>query len=126
MKLPKPPVGPKMTKEQLMELTDLTAWDGRKYHDDLPATWDNAEWVTDNLGNITPDPGFPDGHAQNIILKDAIAKAFLKIKKIDPADPNGSPWFLAWRMYPNADHPMWKEQAGHEDCGCNCGCFIPR
>jgi hypothetical protein len=89
MKSPKPPVGPKMTKEQLMELTDLTAWDGRKYHDDLPATWDNAEWVADNLGNITPDPGFPSGHAQNVLLKDAITKAFLKIKQIDPADRTG-------------------------------------
>ena len=126
MKLPKPPVGPKLTRKHLQELTDLTAWDGRKYHDDLPATWDNAEWVSKNLGNITPDPGFPSGHKQNLALKQAIADVFVHIKEIDRNDPSGSPWFLAWRMYPNADHPMWKEQEGHEDCGCNCGCFVPR
>ncbi len=107
MKLPKPPVGPKLTRKHLQELTDLTAWDGRKYHDDLP-------------------PGFPEGHKQNLALKQALTDAFLQCKDIDLNDPNGSPWFLAWRMYPNADHPMWKEQEGHEDCGCNCGCFIPR
>ncbi len=47
MKLPKPPVGPKLTWKQLQELTDLTAFDGRKYHASLPATWDNAEFVAD-------------------------------------------------------------------------------
>jgi len=125
-KLPKPPVGPKLTWKQLQELTDLTAFDGRKYHADLPATWDNAQWVEDHLGNITPDPHFPDGHKQNVALKAAIQKAFVEIKEINLNDPNGPTWFLAWRMYPNADHPMWKEQEGHQDCGCNCGCFIPR
>ena len=125
MKLPKPPVGPKLTWKQLQELTDLTAFDGRKYHASLPATWDNAEFVADNPGNIDPKPGFPDGHEQNVALKKAIAKVFLDIKKINPDDPDGSPWLLAWRMYPNADHPKWKD-AGGEMCGCNCGCFIPR
>jgi hypothetical protein len=125
MKLPKPPVGPKMTRERLQELTDLTAWDGRKYHDDLPATWDNAEWVSNNLGNTTPDAGFPNGHLQNLALKQAIADVFSKIKNIEN-DKDGPLWFLAWRMYPNADHPMWKVQEGQEDCGCNCGCFVPR
>src|SRR5258707_8637914 len=76
-------------------------------------------------GNIDPKPGFPDGHEQNVALKKAIAKVFLDIKKINPDDPDGSPWLLAWRMYPNADHPKWKD-AGGEMCGCNCGCFIPR
>lgn len=58
-KLSKPPVGPKLTWKQLQELTDLTAFDDRKYHTELPATWDNAQWVEDHLGNITPDPHFP-------------------------------------------------------------------
>jgi hypothetical protein len=125
MKLPKPPVGPKLTRRHLQELTDLTAWDGRKYHDDLPATWDNAEWVENNAGNVTPEPGFPEGHKQNLALKQAISDAFIRIKNIDRNDPYGSPWFLAWRMYPNAEHPMWKNDDGPE-CGCNCGCFVPR
>lgn len=125
MKLPKPPIGPKVTREQLQELTDLTAWDGRKYHDDLPATWDNAQFVAENLGNIDPKPGMPEGFEQNTELKDAIAKVFTETKNIQLDDQGRSPWFLAWRMYPNAEHPMWKDEEGPE-CGCNCGCFVPR
>ena len=124
-KLPKPEVGPKLTWKQVEELTDLWGTDGRKYHGDLPATWDNAEFVSNNLGNIEPAPGFPDGHAQNVALKQAISKAFVEIKKINLEDPNGPLWLLAWRMYPNADHPMWKMEGGPA-CGCNCGCFCPR
>ncbi|SPJ14108.1 hypothetical protein SBBP2_1090004 [Burkholderiales bacterium] len=125
MKLPKPEVGPKLTWKQVEELTDLAGPDGRKYHGELPATWDNAEFVSNNLGNIDPAPGFPDGYAQNVALKAAIAKAFVEIKKINLNDPNGPLWLLAWRMYPNADHPMWKDDSGPQ-CGCNCGCFVPR
>ena len=125
MKLPKPEVGPKLTWKQIEELTDLAGPDGRKYHGELPATWDNAEFIANNLDNVTPAPGFPDGYAQNVALKQAIAKAFIEIKKINPNDPNGPLWLLAWRMYPNADHPMWKDGAGPV-CGCNCGCFAPR
>ena len=42
--------------------------------------------------------------------------------KIDPNDPHGSPWLLSWRMYPNKDHPRWKQD---DCCGCNCGCVAP-
>jgi hypothetical protein len=118
-----PPVGPKLTPQQLLELTDLTGSDGRKYHGELPATWDNAEWVANHPAN-DPKPHFPSGHEENENLKKAIAKAFIECKKIDPTDPNGAPWLLGWRMYPNAAHPMWKD--GMPECGCNCGCFVPR
>ena len=123
--LKKPPVGPKLTVKQLEERTSLTATDGRKHHLDLPGSWDNAEWVSDNP-SCDPRPHWPKGHAQNQELKRAIFKAFVETKKIDMTDPDGSPWLLAWRMYPNADHPMWKEQEGHQNCGCNCGCFAPK
>jgi len=120
---PKPPVGPKLTAQHLEELTDLTAGDGRKYHAELPASWDNAEWVK-NHPDHQPPAHFPKGFEQNQKLKAAILKAILEYKEIDPNDPKGTPWFLAWRMYPNKDHPDWKE--GMESCGCNCGCFVPR
>jgi hypothetical protein len=119
----KPHVGPKLTPEFLEEITDLTAADGRKYHGELPASWDNAEWVTKNPDS-DPPAHFPQGFEQNKKLKKAILDAFVEYKKIDLADPNGSPWLLAWRMYPNIEHPMWKD--GMESCGCNCGCFAPR
>src|SRR3954466_16365649 len=119
----KPPVGPKMTWSQLIEKTDLTAGDGRKNHAELPATWYNAEWVSNNP-DAEPPPHFPYGHAENEKLKRAIQKAFLECKNIDLTNPDGSPWLLAWRMYPNADHPDWKN--GMHACGCNCGCLAPR
>ena len=58
----------------------MTAFDGRKYHDELPATWDNAQFVAENLGNIEPKPGMPEGFKQNAELKEAITKAFTEIK----------------------------------------------
>jgi hypothetical protein len=117
----KPPVGPKLTWKELEERTDITAADGRKYHAELPASWDNAEWVSKH-----PEchPDFPDGHRQNEKLKSEIMKAFVDCKEIDLTDPNGSPWLLAWRMYPNRDHPVWKREP--QGCGCNCGCLAPR
>src|SRR5258708_5873147 len=118
----KPPVGPYLTWKQLEEKVDLTADDGRKYHADLPASWDNAEWVANNP-DCVPPPHFPQGHAQNQKLKQAIQKAFLECKNIDVTDPNGPPWLLSWRMYPNADHPEFK--SGMPACGCNCGCLVP-
>ena len=123
--LKKPHVGPKLTVKQLEERTGLTATDGRKHHLDLPGSWDNAEWVSNNP-SCDPRPKWPQGHAENQELKRAIFKAFVETKKIDLTDPDGSPWLLAWRMYPNADHPMWKSGEGHEVCGCNCGCFAPK
>lgn len=120
----KPPVGPKLTWQYLKERTDLTADDGRKYHAELPASWDNAEFVANNP-DVEPPAHFPDGHAQNQALKRAIQQAFVQYKHIDLTDPKGSPWLLAWRMYPNADHPDWKEGA-MPACGCNCGCLVPR
>lgn len=123
MPKPKPPVGPKLTWKEIQERTDLTATDGRKYHAELPATWDNAEWCANNPDSVPP-PHFLKGHEQNQKLKAAIAKAFNECKEVDPADPDGPPWLLAWRMYPNADHPLWK--SGMNECGCNCGCYAPR
>ena len=120
----KPHVGPKMTYKDLEERVDLTAGDGRKYHAELPASWDNAEFVAEHAGEFDDPPDFPLGHDQNEKLKQAIVNAFVECKNIDLTDPNGSPWLLSWRMYPNKDHPLWKMEP--EGCGCNCGCLAPR
>ena len=131
-------VGPKKT---LAELRGLNAQrrpeqgqppqsqDGRlEFHYHLEGSWDNAKWAEghDNSDPSSPYHGDPyfdrDGYKQNQELKVAIAEVFAKVKKIDTTDPNGSPWLLAWRMYPNKDHPRWKEFDG---CGCNCGCCAP-
>jgi hypothetical protein len=131
-------VGPKMTLAELRALNTQRRpeagqppqpQDGRfEFHYHLPGSWDNAKWAEghDNSDPNSPyygDPYFDrEGSKQNEELKVAIAEVFAKIKKIDATDPNGSPWLLAWRMYPNKDHPRWKEFDG---CGCNCGCCVP-
>ena len=131
-------VGPKKTLAELKALNAQKrpepgqppqSHDGRlEFHYHLEGSWDNAKWAEghDNSDPNSPyfgDPYFDrDGYKQNQELKVAIAETFAKIKKIDATDPNGSPWLLAWRMYPNKDHPRWKEFDG---CGCNCGCCAP-
>lgn len=29
--------------------------------------------------------------------------------------------YAGWRLYPNEEHPAWKDKAVHS-CGCGCGC----
>ncbi len=129
-------VGPKKTLAELKAMTEQKRpepgqppQDGRlEFHHHLEGSWDNAKWAEghDNSDPNSPyygDPYFDrEGYKQNQQLKVAIAEVFAKIKRIDSTDPNGSPWLLAWRMYPNKDHPRWKEFDG---CGCNCGCCAP-
>jgi hypothetical protein len=123
-KLPKPKVGPTMTWEQLRVLTDGSLPDGREKHGDLPASLDNARWVSEHRNDSDPPPHFPNGREENLKLKKAIVQAFRDCKGIDPTDPNPR-WLLAWRMYPNANHPDW-QGGGMDSCGCNCGCMAPR
>jgi hypothetical protein len=134
-------IGPKKTLQELKDGSHSNKpepgqppqpADGRmKYHYHLDGTWDNAKWA-EGHDNTKPDSPYfgdkyfdRDGHQQNVELRKAISEVFLRIKKIDPADPNGSPWLLAWRMYPNKEHPRWGKE-GFEGCGCNCGCYAPR
>jgi hypothetical protein len=131
-------VGPKVTLAELRALNARNRpeqgqppqlQDGRfEFHYHLPGSWDNAKWAEDHDNSDPSSPYYGDpyfdreGYKQNQELKVAIAEVFAKIKNIDVTDPNGSPWLLAWRMYPNKDHPRWKEFDG---CGCNCGCCVP-
>jgi len=94
------------------------------YH--LDGSWGNAEWASDpnhTIPGVENNPYFDrDGYRQNQSLKRLISEALIACKKIDPNDPHGSPWLLSWRMYPNKDHPRWKQD---DCCGCNCGCVAP-
>jgi hypothetical protein len=51
-------------------------------------------------------------------LAEKISSAVREVKK---SDKNGPRYVVAWRMYPNRDHPHWK--AHTHACGCGCGCF---
>jgi hypothetical protein len=124
---PEPGVAGQPTQEYDDKLK-INHW---KYHRHLDPSWDNAAWAEqhDNTAPDSPYNGDPyfdrTGKKQNDELKQAIAEVFIKYKKIDLTDPNGPQWLLAWRMYPNEDHPRWAN-SGFEGCGCNCGCYAPK
>src|SRR5258708_4250520 len=86
----------------------------------LPAVRSSAEYAAHP--NNPPLPGSGTnfdrtGKDGNAALKRAILEAF---KAHKPSDDSGAHFLIAWRHYPNKDHPRWKnpEQA----CGCGCGC----
>ena len=51
-------------------------------------------------------------------LAKLIAKAVREKKK---NDQRGARFILGWRLYPNKNHPAWKDKDIHS-CGCGCGC----
>jgi len=89
----------------------------------LPAVRSSAEYAANEKNPQLPtNPGWAgyfdrQGKEGNERLKQAIVAAFQQHK---PSDTHGQHFVIAWRHYPNADHPRWSrpEQA----CGCGCGC----
>ena len=61
----------------------------------------------------------PKGYGKNRELAERISKAVRDLKK---SDEHGPRFVLAWRLYPNDDHPCWHRKDVHF-CGCGCGCF---
>jgi hypothetical protein len=98
------------------------------YHYSLENSWDNAPWAVKHDNTDKTSPYFGDkyfdrkGEQQNLALKQAISDVFLQYKK---PDKDGPMWLMAWRMYPNKEHPRWGKD-GFEGCGCNCGCYAPK
>ena len=58
------------------------------------------------------------GYATNRKLASRISKA---VEDLKVSDEHGARFVLAWRMYPNNDHPSWNRTDVHQ-CGCGCGC----
>jgi|SRR5262245_20415280 len=58
------------------------------------------------------------GYRANRELAKLIKAAVREKKK---TDKHGAKFILGWRLYPNADHPAWKDKDVHS-CGCGCGC----
>jgi hypothetical protein len=61
----------------------------------------------------------PKGYGKNRQLADRISKAVTDLKANDEHGPR---FVLAWRLYPNDEHPCWHQKEAHF-CGCGCGCF---
>jgi len=53
-----------------------------------------------------------EGYGNNRELGRRIQKAFTDLKA-------GKGFVMAWRLYPDKDHPRWQIADG---CGCGCGC----
>ncbi len=129
-----PTVEPLLTKDVLDELYEgLELKDGRILYKELPSIVTDAQYVADHP-EAKNDPKqkayykskYFDrgalGVKENKKFKAAILAAFKKIKQVDTIDKKAVPHFLlAWRHYPNADHPRWSRKEQHA-CGCGCGC----
>jgi hypothetical protein len=63
----------------------------------------------------------PKGFESNRKLAERINAA---VNDLKTSDEDGARFVLAWRMYPNADHPAWNQKDVHY-CGCGCGCYAP-
>jgi hypothetical protein len=61
----------------------------------------------------------PKGYGKNRVLAERISKV---VRDLKANDEHGPRFVLAWRLYPNDEHPCWHQKEAHF-CGCGCGCF---
>jgi hypothetical protein len=97
-------IGPERTHEELQSSAQRTR-EG-KGRPQLPGV--KADAVT--MG--------PEEYKKNRELARRINDAVSAVKG---GDENGPHFVLGWRLYPNKDHPRWKEKQSHS-CGCGCAC----
>jgi hypothetical protein len=112
-------VGPKLKLGDLNKQT-VKLGDGRLYHGDLAGVTSDAE-----AAQMSDPAEFPhcdrEGHRKNRELAELISDAFDATKK---SDEHGPHFLLAWRLYPNQEHPRWQMKEPHS-CGCSCGGLAP-
>jgi hypothetical protein len=101
-----------------------TLKDGHELYQSLPAVISDAKRAstadpTDPASDYFQQKFFdPEGYGNNLELAKKIRAAFEEYKKKDKDGPH---FILAWRMYPNKDHPRWQEREGQHACGCGFG-----
>lgn|SRR5215831_18269409 len=113
-------IGPKRNTKELVQKMGRALADGRERHAALPAVTSDAKVA------VTRDPiEFPycdrAAFAKNRELAQRISDAVEELKR---SDEHGPHFILAWRLYPNKDHPRWRDDAPHA-CGCSCGNVAP-
>ncbi len=99
-----PAIYPKVSRAQLKKGARRTATGAGRVA--LPGVKTDAKEVNKN------------DYAANRELARLINKAMKAAKKSDKA---GQQFVLGWRLYPNKNHPRWKDRDAHA-CGCGCGC----
>src|SRR5713101_606126 len=104
-------VTPMLTSAQLSEGKE-TLEDGREFFQSLPAVISDAKHASEANPNDPKSEYYgdklfnPNAYKENLELAKEIAAAFKKHKK---SDEHGTHFILAWRMYPNKDHPRWHQ-----------------
>ena len=113
---------PKLTREELLKGKE-TLQDGLEFFQSLPAVISDAKRASEaNPDDPTSDyyrQRFfdPEGYEKNLELAKKICAAFEEFKT---KDKDGAHFILAWRMYPNKDHPRWQQREPY-NCGCSFG-----
>jgi hypothetical protein len=111
---------PKLTIEGLTKqhAVIFTGADGREYQAELPGSWSNAKVAAEATEKVCQEcqdsPHFDtEGYGTNREFGRRIREAFTELKA-------GKGFVVAWRIYPDKDHPRWQIADG---CGCGCGCW---
>jgi hypothetical protein len=102
-----PEIYPKVTRAKLKQGARRTS--NGKGRVPLPGVQTDAKHI---------DATDKSGYAANRELAALIEKAMRTAKT---HDKNGPHFLLGWRLYPNRNHPRWKDKDVHS-CGCGCGC----
>jgi hypothetical protein len=102
-------IGPGRTRKELEESAKHTR-EGRGRRRSLPG--------------IKADASMNEAaHKRNRDLAERIGKTMLELKG---TDQDGAPFVIGWRLYPNKEHPYWKdrllEERRQHTCGCGCAC----
>ncbi len=113
---------PKLTREELLKGKE-TLKDGSEFFQSLPAVISDAKRGSE-ANPDDPESDYhrqkffdPEGYAKNLELAKKICAAFEECKTKDKDGPH---FILAWRMYPNKDHPRWQQQEPYS-CACGAG-----
>src|SRR5262245_31389263 len=113
-------VGPKLKLAELKRQSSVRLRDGRRHHAALAAVTSDAEAVQ----ALDPQQ-YPlcdrTGYQQNRELAQRISDA---VEAVKTTDEHGPHFLLAWRLYPNEEHPRWQAKSPHY-CGCACGGLAP-
>jgi hypothetical protein len=117
-----PEIKPLMTKGELHTLNSDQSPPGDRRHKykDLPGVTTDAKMISEDRPPVTGPYGNPDaaGFEKNRELARRIKEA---VKDLKP-QTGGGHFMIAWRLYPNGEHPRFQTPTHACGCGCGCGC----